>query len=184
MKADIGHPDRLSFDLDPGKGVEWKTMQEAARLLKTLLDELGLPAFLKTSGGKGLHVVTPVRRLHDWEITKGFSKAIVEHMAATLPKLFVAKSGASNRVGRIYIDYLRNGFGATTVSAWSLRARPGLGISVPIAWEELGRVRSASHWGLRDIHKRLDIGNTPWKNYARSATSLTSAMQKLGFATP
>ncbi|MEO7386497.1 MAG: DNA ligase D [Gammaproteobacteria bacterium] len=180
MKTHIDRPDRMTFDLDPGQGVDWKAVQQAAGLVRTLLDELGLRAFLKTSGGKGLHLVTPIRRQYDWDTVKGFSQAVVEHMAETLPRFFVAKSGPRNRVGRIFIDYLRNGFGATTACAWSLRARPGLGISVPIAWDELPRVRSAAQWGLRDIHQRLDEGNAPWKGYSSSATSLTPAMKKLG----
>jgi len=175
VKTHIDRPDRLTFDLDPGTGVPWKAMQQAAGLLHTLLDELGLPAFLKTSGGKGLHVVTPIRRQYDWDTVKAFSEAVVRHMAATLPELFVAKSGPRNRVGRIFIDYLRNGFGATTACAWSLRARPGLGISLPIAWDELPKVRSAAQWSLRNVHQRLDRGNEPWAGYGRSAGSLTGA---------
>src|SRR5690606_12072622 len=125
VRSRIDRPDRITFDLDPGKGVEWQSMQEAAVLLRNFLQELELPAFLKTSGGKGLHVVVPIIRRYDWDAVKGFSKAVVQHMAEVLPRRFSAKSGPRNRVGKIFIDYLRNGFGATTVSAWSLRARPG-----------------------------------------------------------
>src|SRR6185369_17926524 len=102
--------------------------------VRAFLEELGLKPFLKTSGGKGLHVVVPLRRQFDWDTVKDFSQAIVQHLARTVPQRFVAKSGPSNRVGKIYIDYLRNGYGATTVAAWSARARPGLGISVPVRW--------------------------------------------------
>lgn len=182
VTSDIDRPDRMTFDLDPGQGVEWKTIQHGAALLRALLDELGLHAFLKTSGGKGVHVVTPIRRQFDWDTVKAFSQAVVRHMAETLPQVFVAKSGPRNRVGRIFIDYLRNGFGATTVCAWSLRARPGLGVSVPVTWEELPRIKSAAHWNLRDIHKRLDAGNDPWKDYTKKVVSLGRAMKKLGLA--
>ena len=179
VKTHIDKPDRITFDLDPGKGVEWSTIQEVARLLRSLLTEFNLPAFLKTSGGKGLHVVTPIRRQHDWDTVKDFSRAIVEHLARTLPKLVVAKSGERNRVGRIFIDYLRNGFGATTVSAWSVRARLGLGISVPISWTELSNLKSAAQWTLRNIEDRLETGNAPWTDYAKSAKSITAAMKRL-----
>ena len=81
--------------------------------------------------------ILPLKRQHGWDTVKDFSQAIVVHLARTVPRRFVAKSGAKNRVGRIFIDYLRNGFGATTACAWSARARPGLGISVPVRWEEL-----------------------------------------------
>jgi bifunctional non-homologous end joining protein LigD len=97
-------PDRMVFDLDPGEGVEWKAMQEAAQLMHAFLDELGLPSFLKTSGGKGLHVMVPIKGTLGWDEVKGFSQAIVHHLAATLPDRFAFKSGARNRVGKIFID--------------------------------------------------------------------------------
>ncbi len=105
----------------------------ALELVRVFLNELGLKSFLKTSGGKGLHVVVPLKRLRDWDTVKDFSEAIVVHLAKTIPQRFVAKSGPSNRRGKIFIDYLRNGFGATTVCPWSVRARPGLRVSVPLA---------------------------------------------------
>ena len=177
----FAHPDRMVFDLDPGEGVPWAHVQEAAELTRAFLAQLGLPSFLKTSGGKGLHVVVPVRRVHDWDTVKGFSQAIVQHMARTIPQRFVAKSGAKNRVGKIFIDTLRNGLGATTVCAWSARARPGLGISVPVAWSELPSLRGGAHWTVKTVHERLDTGNEPWKDYAKLARSLTAAMATLGY---
>jgi len=179
--ASFQHPDRMVFDLDPGEAVPWAQVQEAAQLMRAFLKQLGLPSFLKTSGGKGLHVVVPVRRVHDWDTVKGFSQAIVQHMARTIPQRFVARSGPKNRVGKIFIDYLRNGLGATTVCAWSARARPGLGISVPVAWSELPSLRAGDHWTVKTLHQRLDTGNEPWNDYAKSARSLTAAMATLGY---
>jgi bifunctional non-homologous end joining protein LigD len=179
LKTHIDQPDRITLDLDPGTGVEWSTMQKVAGLLRSFLTELGLPAYLKTSGGSGLHVVTPIRRQYDWDTVKDFSRGIVEHLARTLPQLVVAKSGAKNRVGRIYIDYLRNGFGATTVSAWSVRARPGLGVSVPVSWAELASLKRAAQWTVRNVGDRLEVGNAPWKDYSRSARNITTAMKRL-----
>lgn len=178
--ATLEHPDRMVFDLDPGDGVPWAQVQEAAQLVHAFLTQLGLPSFLKTSGGKGLHVVVPVKRMHDWATVKGFSKAVVAHMARTIPQRFVVRSGPKNRVGKIFIDYLRNGLGATTVCAWSARARPGLGISVPVAWGELPMLRGGNHWSVQTVHERIDIGNEPWIGYARAARSLTAAMSVLG----
>jgi bifunctional non-homologous end joining protein LigD len=175
-------PDRMVFDLDPGEGVAWAQVQEAAQLVHSFLKQLGLPSFLKTSGGKGLHVVVPIRRLHDWDTVKGFSQAIVAHMARTIPQRVVARSGPKNRVGKIFIDYLRNGRGATTVSAWSARARPGLGISVPVAWDELPKLRGGDHWSVKTVHERMDIGNAPWAGYARAARGLGAAMAALDHA--
>ncbi len=179
--ASFDKPDRMVFDLDPGEGVRWRQMQEAAELVHAFLQQLGLPAFLKTSGGKGLHVVVPIRRLHTWAAAKGFAQAVVQHLARTLPDRFVAKSGPRNRVGRIFVDYLRNGRGATTVAAWSARARPGMGISVPLAWDELATLGRSDQWTVRNVHERLAVGNAPWLGYARAARSLKPAMKTLGF---
>ncbi|WP_418130469.1 DNA ligase D [Variovorax sp. 375MFSha3.1] len=178
---DIGRPDRMTFDLDPGEGVEWPQVQEAAMLVRTLLDELGLPSFLKTSGGKGLHVVVPVRRQYDWDTVKGFSQAVVAHLAQTIPARFVAKSGPRNRVGKVFVDYLRNGFGATTVSAWSARSRPGLGISVPLAWDELPSLTGPAQWTVANAAERFETGNKPWAGMERSRKSLAAAMKLLGY---
>jgi bifunctional non-homologous end joining protein LigD len=181
VKTLIGKPDRMTFDLDPGDGVGWPMVLQAAELMRVVLEELGLPAFCKTSGGKGLHVVVPLKRQYGWDTVKDFSQAIVRHMARTVPQMFVAKSGPGNRVGRIFIDYLRNGFGATTVCAWSVRARPGMGVSVPVEWPEVPALTSGAQWTLRNIHARLDRGNEPWAGYAKAAISPGAAMKRLGF---
>jgi bifunctional non-homologous end joining protein LigD len=180
-KSLIDRPDRMTFDLDPGEGVGWPAMQEAALLLRAFLQELELNPFVKTSGGKGLHVVVPLQRRHGWDTVKDFSHAVVLHMAATLPRRFASKSGPRNRVGKIFIDYLRNGFGATTVCAWSARARPGMGVSVPVGWEEVEKLHNSAQWGVQNIHERLDTGNEPWAAYGTSATALGRAMKILKF---
>jgi len=174
-------PNRMVFDLDPGEGVDWPMVQEAALLMRAFLDELGLPAFLKTSGGKGLHVVVPIKGGLDWDTVKAFSQEVVRHMATTLPERFAFKSGPRNRVGKIFIDYLRNGEGATTVCAWSARVRPGLGISVPLRWDELPGLKSSTQWNVTNVHTRLDEGNAPWDGYSTAAKTLTKAMKTLGF---
>lgn len=173
--------DRMIFDLDPGTGVVWPQILEAAELLHAFLTQLGLPAFLKTSGGKGLHVVVPLLKRHDRETVKGFSQAIVQHLAATLPERFVAKSGPKNRIGKIYMDYLRNGPGASTVAAWSARARPGMGISVPVDWQELQALHGGDHWTVATVHTRLDRGNEAWRDYAKAAITLSAAMKALNY---
>ncbi len=180
--TNIEKPDRMTFDLDPGEGVAWPLVQESAHLLREFLTQLGLVSFIKTSGGKGLHIVVPLKRLHGWDTVKGFSQAIVQHLAATLPQRFASRSGPRNRVGKIFIDYLRNGFGATTVAAWSVRSRPGLGVSVPIDWSELDTLAHSAHWTIANIDSRLATGNAPWKAYPDSIQSLTGAMKTLGYA--
>jgi bifunctional non-homologous end joining protein LigD len=181
VKSAIGKPDRMTFDLDPGKGVDWPAIQEAALVVRAFLNELELVSFVKTSGGKGLHIVVPLQRRYSWDTVKDFSHAIVLHLSQTLPKRFSARSGPRNRVGKIFIDYLRNGFGATTVAAWSARARPGMGVSVPIAWDEVDKLHSSDQWHIGNIHERLDKGNEPWRDYRDVAHTLTAAMKALGF---
>ncbi|MBW8832691.1 MAG: DNA ligase D, partial [Burkholderiales bacterium] len=144
----IDQPDRVIFDLDPGEGVPWTQMLEAATLMNALLEELGLRSWLKTSGGKGLHVVVPLAPKLSYDEVKRFSQAAVVHMARTIPSRFVAKSGGTHRVGKIFIDYLRNGHAQTTAAAFSARARPGMGVSMPVAWEQLMTLKSGSQWTI------------------------------------
>lgn len=179
---DGDHPDRIVFDLDPGDGIAWKQIQEGALLMKALFDQLQLQAFLKTSGGKGLHVIVPIAPELDWDTVKDFSAALVRHMAKTLPTLFVAKSGPRNRVNRIFIDYLRNGLGATTVAAFSARARAGLGVSIPVAWDELIDLRGADQWTVTNATERLDKQyKNVWSGYSKALQHLHDAMQAIGF---
>ncbi|TFY99585.1 DNA ligase D [Ramlibacter rhizophilus] len=180
VAADIHHPDRVTFDIDPGEGVAWAQVQEAATLVRAVLEELALTAFLKTSGGKGLHVVVPLAPEFGWDTVKAFSQAVVAHLSRTLPDRFVVKSGPRNRVGRIFIDYLRNGWGATTACAWSARARPGLGVSVPVGWEELAALESGAHWTVGTIDARLSVGNEPWADYEQRRAALRPALDAMG----
>jgi len=179
---DYEHPDRIVFDLDPGEGVVWSTIQQGAELMRTFLTDLGLVPFLKTSGGKGLHVVVPLKLKADWDQSKAFSKAVVDHISTTIPQMFVSKSGGKNRVGKIFVDYLRNGRGSTTACAWSARSRPGLGISVPVTWEELATLKGGDHWTIRSAQTRLDVGNDAWDGYAKAAKALDGPAKVLGFA--
>ena len=178
----INKPDRMVFDLDPGEGTTWGHIQAAATLVRAMLDALGLSAWLKTSGGKGLHVVVPLAPRYDYETVKGFSQAIVQHMARTIPARFVAKSGPSNRVGKLFVDYLRNGYGATTAAAFSARARPGLGVSMPVAWEDLGSLKSGSQWNVRSAREHLSFQKEdPWAGYWKTRQPLAQAMKRLGY---
>lgn len=177
----IEKPDRIVFDLDPGEGLPWARLVEAAELTKTLLDELGLKSFLKTSGGKGLHVVVPLQRRHGWDFCRAFSQAVTLHLANTLPQRFAAKMGAKNRVGKVFVDYLRNNRGATSACAFSARARPHLGVSVPVAWDELVELRGGDHWTVRTVPQRLEDlkGHDPWADYEASRQTLTQASRML-----
>lgn len=178
----MAKPDRMVFDLDPGEGVAWAAVREGAQLVRAMLAELGLQAWLKTSGGKGLHVVVPIAARWPFDTVKGFSQAIVRHLAQTLPDRFVAKSGPKNRVGRIFVDYLRNGEGATTVAAYSARARPGLGVSMPLAWEALEAISGSAHWSVADAAAHLAARrDDPWAGIDAARQSLTAPMRRLGY---
>ncbi|MEO5697118.1 MAG: DNA ligase D [Burkholderiaceae bacterium] len=178
----IDRPDRMVFDLDPGDGTTWQHVQEAATLVHGLLAELGLQAWLKTSGGKGLHVVVPIAAKLDFATVKAFSRAVVQHLAKVVPTRFVARSGPSNRVGKIFVDYLRNGHGATTVAAFSARARPGLGVSMPVDWDDLATLKSGAHWSIQTAREHLSFQRAdPWRDYWKSRQTLATAMKRLGF---
>jgi bifunctional non-homologous end joining protein LigD len=176
----IMQPDRIVFDLDPGEGVPWQKVQEAATLVRGLLEELGLVCWLKTSGGKGLHVVMPIAPRLEFDAVKDFSRTFVQHMSRVIPSRFTATSGANNRVGKIFVDYLRNGEGATTVAAFSVRARPGLGVSMPVAWEQLERLKSGAQWNVQTAREYLSFQkDDPWVDYWTTKQTLTQAMKRL-----
>ncbi|VEF10468.1 ATP-dependent DNA ligase [Pseudomonas fluorescens] len=177
--VDLDKPDRFVLDLDPDPALPWKSMVEATALTLTVLDELGLKAFLKTSGGKGIHLVVPLTRKLGWDEVKDFSHAIVSHMAKLLPDRFSAVSGPKNRVGRIFIDYLRNGLGATTICAYSARTREGLPVSVPLFREEVAEIKGGNHWNVHNVHERLaEVGDEPWADMKKTRQSITAEMRK------
>jgi bifunctional non-homologous end joining protein LigD len=178
----LERPDRLVLDLDPDPTLSWKTVVEAATLTKALLDELGLETFVKTSGGKGLHIVLSLARRHTWDDVSAFSQAISRHLAATIPKRFSAKMGPQNRVKKVFVDYLRNRRGATTITAYSARARIGLPVSVPITWEELSDLRASDAWTIETLRLRLsELKSDPWNEYGKRPQILTGkAKQMLG----
>jgi bifunctional non-homologous end joining protein LigD len=177
-------PDRITLDLDPDAGLPWARVVEAAQLTRALLEELGLTAFLKTTGGKGLHLVVPLQRRHGWEEVKSFAQAAASHLARLAPDRFTANMAKSKRTGRIFIDYLRNGEGATAVAAYSPRARPGAPVSTPIAWEELTLDLRPADFNLETLPARLaGLHADPWADYGKVRYSLTKGMrQALGLA--
>ncbi|WP_175687193.1 DNA ligase D [Burkholderia anthina] len=176
--SNIERPDRIVFDLDPDPALPWRTMIEAAQLVRGLLDELGLVSFCKTSGGKGLHVVVPITRHAGWDDVKDFSRALAQHVAGALPDRFTATMGPRHRRGRIFIDYLRNGRGASTIAAYSVRARPGMGVSVPLRWDEVPDTTGGAQWTIDTLHERLDrLERDPWEDYAGTRQRITAQMR-------
>ena len=177
--ADLDKPDRMIFDLDPDPAIAWRDVMAAAQSTRERLADLGLESFVKTSGGKGLHVAVPLARRHEWDEVREFSRAIAEAMAREEPRRFVAKMAKRERAGRIFVDYLRNSPGATTVAAYSVRAKPGAPVSTPLHWDELvGRLKPDTfHAG--NVARRLNsLHSDPWKAFRRKSQTLTAAMKK------
>lgn len=173
----LDRPDRFILDLDPAPDVAWPMVVEAALLLKTLLEELDLQSFVKTTGGKGLHVVVPIRRIEGWESIKAFTKAVAEHMVRTIPERFVATMSKQKRKGKIFIDYLRNAEGATAVAAYSTRARRGAPVSVPLAWKELSPELHSDHFTVETLPQRLErLAKDPWRDYASLRQTVSRTM--------
>jgi len=178
----IDRPDRVIFDLDPGEGVAWPQVQEAAVLVRAMLTELQLESWLKTSGGKGLHVVVPLTPKLGDDAVKGFSQAVVQHLAEAIPQRFVARSGGANRIGKIFVDYLRNGRAQTTAAAFSARSRPGIGVSMPVSWEQLSDLKGGAQWTIATAREYLSFEQAdPWAGYWKKRQSLVKGMKTLGY---
>jgi bifunctional non-homologous end joining protein LigD len=170
--------DRLVFDLDPGPGTQWSDIVQAARDVRQRLSDLGFVSFLKTSGGKGLHVVLPIKPT-PWEPAKAFARSIAEGMAADDPRRYTAVLKKSSRQNRIFVDYLRNSREATAVAPYSTRARPGAPVSTPIAWEELPSQDSANRYTVLNLHQRLArLRKDPWADIGKLKQPLPAKAAK------
>jgi bifunctional non-homologous end joining protein LigD len=166
-------PDRLIFDIDPSQGVDWKTVVACARAIRERLQGEGLESFVRTSGGKGLHVVAPFRRGPSWDVVKAFCKGIADAMVADAPKRYIAEASKAKREGLIFIDWLRNTRGATSVTGWSLRARAGAPVAMPLGWEEIARLKSGGAFDLAKALKRArSLKADPWGGIASLKQSL------------
>ncbi len=164
--VDWERPDTIVMDLDPGEGVAWEAVIEAAREVRDRLRAAGISTFVKTSGGKGLHVVAPVKPKADWRAVKAFTKGIADAMAADDPQRYVATIAKAKRTGKILIDYLRNQRGMTAVAAYSTRARPGAAVSMPLGWDELGPAIGPAHFTVANAPARLAaLARDPWDGF-------------------
>jgi bifunctional non-homologous end joining protein LigD len=173
-------PDRIVFDLDPDEGLPWREVVDAARDVADALSELGLRPFLKTTGGKGLHIVVPLARRQGWPEVRRFCEAFARRQAQQAPRRFTANMAKRERRGRIYLDYLRNARSATAVGAYSLRARPGVSASTPLAWGELSALDNARDLNWRTVPERLNQDGfvDPWGGIDAAARALTKEMQR------
>ena len=175
----LDRPDRLIFDFDPDADLEWKELVTGVELLRTLLDEMKLVGFLKTTGGKGLHVVLPIRPTLTWNDAKAFTKAVAEFLVRTFPDRFTATMAKEKRKGKIFIDYLRNSEGATAIAAYAVRARANAPVATPIEWSELERDVRFDYFTIRNVPQRLQrLRADPWAKFDDTRQAITAAMKK------
>jgi bifunctional non-homologous end joining protein LigD len=173
----IERPNRLIFDLDPDPAVKWTEVIQAAREIRVVLEELGLTTFLKTTGGKGLHVVVPIQARTDWDDAKSFCKAVADLMVRVAPERYIATMSKAARKGKIFVDYLRNGRGATSIAPYSTRSRPGAPVSVPIAWDELSTKLHSDSFTVLNLFSRLTkLKKDPWATIFDVKQSVTKSM--------
>ena len=174
--GDLDHPDRLIFDLDPGPHLDWNALIDAAVEVRERLECDGLKSFAKTSGGKGLHVVAPLHPDADWDAAKAYARGIAEAMAKDEPQRYTSVVSKAAREQKIFVDYLRNGRGATAVAPYSTRARAGAPVSTPLAWEELGPKLRGDSFNVGNIRNRLSrLSADPWASFFKLAQSLPAS---------
>ncbi|HEU5219353.1 MAG TPA: DNA ligase D, partial [Gemmatimonadales bacterium] len=173
----VDAPDRIVFDLDPAPGLAWKRVREGARRLRAVLEEVELESWIKTTGGKGIHVVVPIARRSTWDEVSAFARALATRMERDEPSGYLAKASKAARTGKIFVDWLRNTRGATSVAAWSTRARPGAAISVPISWEDLDRVTGGDQYHVGNVAALLGKRKKdPWSGIAAAKQRLIRSM--------
>ena len=171
----LEYPDMMIFDLDPGPGIDPLQLVEGCRMLKMRLDELGLKSFIKTSGGKGFHIIVPIIPENDWDDVKAFSGAVAKSLVRDYPARFIAVMTKAKRNNKIFLDYLRNGRGATSVAPFSTRARSGAPVSTPIAWDELDETLKPDAYTVENLPHRLEsLRRDPWADFFRVHQSITA----------
>jgi bifunctional non-homologous end joining protein LigD len=179
---DIEHPNRIVWDLDPGPSISWQQTVAAARLLREVLETLGLVAWVKTTGGRGLHVVVPITPSLDWSECLAFSRSVSETLGRANPAVYTTRFSKRGREDKILIDYLRNNRTNTSVCAYSPRARAGAPVSVPLDWRELSG--GSDRWTLLTVPRRLQrVRADPWAGYWNASQRISRrsirALQRL-----
>lgn len=173
----IEDPDLMVFDLDPDPAVSRAALVQAVRLVHDRLESLGLKSFLKATGGKGFHVVVPLKAGHSWDLIKSFSNALADEIAEADPKHFIATMSLAKRKGKVFIDYLRNGRGATFIAPYSTRAKPNAPVAIPLAWEELDAKTDPAGWTIANVDAILKRAD-PWKDMKKTRQVIRAAAKK------
>lgn len=169
----LEHPDLIIFDLDPATNLPWKEVVKAAFEIKALLQEIKLTSYVKTTGGKGLHVVIPIKPEYEWPDVKNFAHLVVDYMVMHNPTKYTAKISKKDRANKIFIDYLRNQRGATAIAPYSTRARIGGPVSVPLDWDELSNNIKDNQFNIKTLPKRLNkLIKDPWRDFLKKKQSL------------
>jgi bifunctional non-homologous end joining protein LigD len=173
---DLDHPDRMVFDLDPDEALPWRRVTEAAREIRKRLEAFDLKSWVKTTGGKGLHVVAPLIRRQTWEELRAFSEAVAAGLEGDAPDRYTSRMAKAGRRGKIFVDYLRNSRGATAIAAYSTRARSGAPVSMPISWDEIDDLRSGQ-FTIKTVPERLARQTRdPWRDFWTVRQCLTREM--------
>lgn len=177
-------PDRVVFDLDPDEALGFGVMREAASEIRAFLVELGLVSFLRATGGKGVHVVAPLTPKAGWAEVKAFAKAVADALVARAPHRYTANPLKRTRVGKIFIDYLRNGRGSSAICNFSPRAKPGAPVATPLRWSELARLKSGAPYTVKTLPMRLArLKGDPWEGYFTTRQTVTArAWKAVGIA--
>ena len=182
-EGSLDRPDRIVFDLDPDEGLAWDRVVEAVTVTRKLLDTLGLESFLKTTGGKGLHLVVPIEPTVPWDDITGFTKAAAELLVRTFPDRFTSKMNKATRTGKVFVDYLRNAQGATAVAAYSVRAKANAPVSLPIAFADLDKDPRFGHFTVKNVPGLLKRRKDPWKGFFGVRQEITAEiMGRVGYA--
>ncbi len=171
----LDRPDMVVLDLDPGPGVPWQKVVEAAVALREALADLGLRSWPRASGGKGLHVVVPLTRRNSWDEAKAFARALANGLVGAEPDRFTAKAAKSERHGRIFVDWLRNARGATSIANYSPRARPGAPVALPLDWAEAEATEEPPRIGIDGAPVRIADRGDPWAGFLNARQSITAA---------
>lgn len=173
----IEYPDRMIFDFDPGAGVAWERVVDAARDMRARLSEMALESFVRTTGGKGLHIVVPLVRRATWDEVKEFARTLAHDFVRQDPSRYIATASKAKRSGKIYVDYLRNDRGATAVASYSTRARAGAPVATPIRWDELSASLKPESFNVRTLSRRLALlKKDPWQGFFETQQAITKSM--------